>query len=537
MSSELKMKGPVEAELTVTVPEKDVTAAMNKAYGMLRRTARVRGFRQGKAPRNILQRMYGKAVRSDVQTELVQTHLFFALKEHELEPLSEFDFDEFELKENTNFEFKVSFEVRPRLEQVEYDGIAVDRHRQAVTAEEIDEELQKLRSSLASVSDLSEPRPAQSGDAAMVAVKRWVDGNWEENGMPEQEIVIGNGQAPKEMEDALIGMNVGDEKVVDLGSEEAMEDDRMRYMIRLAALKERKLPELDDELAKDTGDYDTFDELKADVEKRILEAKDRSEDQRLRSSLFGALREKNAMDLPPSLLERQAANIKQNFFGQIAAQLKSDDEKDQETLAKLDESAHKTATDMVHQHLLMMEIARLEKIKVEDKDIEEEIERISSERGIPLPMVRAEIGKEGRREDLANQILESKIFDFVKSRVTINELDRPEEVATDSGSKTETKGGADKKGAKTTGDVKKKAKKKEAAAKKEPAKKSAPKKTAAKKTPAKKASGKKTAAKKAPAKKTTDKKAPANKASAKKKTTAKKAETKKKAAKKTAAKK
>ncbi len=526
----MKMKGQVEAEVVITVPKQDVIAAMNRAYGMLRRTARVRGFRQGKAPKAILQKMYGKAVRSEVQGDLVQQHLFKALQEHKIEPLSDFKFGDFELKEDADFEFEVAFEVRPRLETLNCEGIEIDRVHQAVEAQDVESELQRLRGALASVSDLPEPRPAQSGDVAMVAMKRWVDGNWEEGGLPDQELIIGEGQAPKELEEALIGMSIDEEKVVDLGASDALEENRLRYLVRLSALKERKLPDLDDEFAKDTGDYDTIADLKADIEKRVLKGRNQAEDQRVRVALFDALREKNPMDLPPSLLARQTEGIKQQFFGQILSQLDGDDEKAQDTMDKVDDSARKSAESIIHQHLMMMEIARLENISVSDDEIEEEITRRAEESELPVPMVRAEMGKEGRREDLARQLLEKKIFDFVKSRVTINELDSPPDKGDAADGAKQPAGKAPAKAAsedksddvKPAKKVTEKAETKKTTAKKTAAKKTTAKKTAAKKTAAKKTTAKKTTAKKTAAKKTTAKKTTAKKTTAKKTTATKK---------------
>jgi trigger factor len=346
-------------------------------------------------------------------------------------------------------------------------------------------------------------------------------------------VVIGNGDAPAELDEALLGMRLEEERVVDLGSTNALEENRLRYLIRLTALKERKLPALDDELAKDTGDYDTLADLKKDIEKRLLEAKNRGEDQRIRTALFDALRKKNEMPLPPSLLARQTEAIRNQFFGQIASQIKSDDEHGQETLSKLDESAEKTARELVHQHLLMMEIARIENIKVEDDEIEKEIEKRANASGVPVPLIRAEMNKEGRREDLAQQILETKIFDFIRASVTIKELDRP--AGEEAGEKPAKKAASKKMTEKKT--TAKKAEKEEMSAvpkeardtadlKKPKPKKKTAKKTEAKKIPAKKAPTKKPAAKKTATKKTKAKKSPA------KKTATKKTATKKSAAKK-----
>jgi len=327
--------------------------------------------------------------------------------------------------------------------------------------------------------------------------------------MPEQEIVIGEDQAPEKLDEALVGMNVGEETIVDMGSETELEENRLRYMVTLTALKERNLPNLDDELAKDTGDYDTLDELRDGVKKRITEARENAEEQRLRLKVFDALREKNPMELPPSIVERHTAAMKQQFFGQMHFPEEQTDEQ-KERFQKLEEGTEKTARDMVHQHLLMAEIARIENIKVDEAEVDAEIEKSAELSGVPVPMLRAQLGKDGAMEELSSRLLEKKIFAHVKSVITVSEVDAAEGERKSPSNETAT----EKKTAKKS-DTKKTPTQK-AATKKTTETKTAAKKTAAKKTATKKTETQKTAAKKTAAKKTAAKKTATKKTAAKK---------------------
>jgi trigger factor len=415
--------GPVKAELSVEVSKEDVGKAMDKAYAQLSRTARVRGFRKGKAPRAVLRRMYGEALCADVRSDLVADQFRAAIEEHNVLPISQPDIDAGELREGEDYSFKVTFEVKPQLEEIKFDDITIERLRVTVEPEAVDGELKKLQSSLASVSDPAEPRPAKEGDLVLLQVKNWINGEWHEaNPQGPNELVIGEGEAPKKLEDALIGMNIGEEKVIDFGSESDLEEQRNRIMVTISALKERTLPEIDDELAKDAGDHETLDDLKKDLEKRIKEAREHAEDQRVRMQLFDALRDKNPMELPPSLVNRHTAALQMQLFGSMTNL--PQDEEGQEQLKKITEGAEKAARNMVHQHLLMTEIARLQDLMVEPEEIDAEIENRAQMSGVPLPMIKAEMAKEGRREELSMQILEKKIFDFAKSLVKIEEVDK-----------------------------------------------------------------------------------------------------------------
>jgi trigger factor len=423
VKSKLEMKRPILAELSIEVPADEIQSAINKAFASLSRRAKIRGFRQGKAPRAVLKRMFGDAIIQEVRGDIINNTLLSALAEHELVPLAPPDLDAPDVREGADYSFTAAFEVRPKLENINYDGVKLERVVSKVEASEVDAELERLRSAMASLIDLTSPRPIEKGDVAVISLRRSKGDGWEESGLNDQQVVIGEGHAPESVESALIGMNVGDEKVVELGPDTEPEEKKLRYLMKLTDHKERKLPALDDELAKDTGDYDTLEALKEDIRKRLKDAKDRNEERRLQNALYDALREKNPMELPPSLVSRQAEALKNQLYRGVIEELGKNPDQDNGALEKLEENALKTAGEMVHQQFLMMEIARLSDIKVEDEDVDAEIEKRATASGVPVPMLRAEMNKAERREELALQILETKIFDFAKSLVNITEVE------------------------------------------------------------------------------------------------------------------
>ncbi len=419
MTSTLNRISPVVAELFVEIPADDVKKALNKAYTDLGRTARVSGFRRGKVPRNVLKQMFGQAVRADVAGDLVSEHSRTAIEEHGVVPISKPNVDAKPLAENEGFSFKIQFETRPELDAVSYDGIELDRYQVEVTAEMVEKELESLRSSTAEVVDLEEPRPAAKGDLVKFNLKRWEEGKWEEI-KGEQELVLGEGRAMEAVEDALEGVEVGQEKVIDLGSESEMEENRRRILVNVTAVQGRKLPALDDELAKDVGDFETLDALKKDIERRLLENMEEAEQRRLQRSLFDALREKNEVDLPPSLVAQQTMQLQMQLF-QLAGAQAFDGEKQKE----LFEDAKETAGKMIHQELLMLEIARLENIEVSDEQVDAEIEKMAADKGLPLPMLKAEYQKDDRVDQLRHSLLEKKVFDFAVAKVKITQKPQP----------------------------------------------------------------------------------------------------------------
>jgi trigger factor len=210
---------------------------------------------------------------------------------------------------------------------------------------------------------------------------------------------------------------------VDFGSESDLDDERIRYMVILVSVRGRRLPEVDDELAKDLGDYYSLDALRKSIEERIRKYGERTEDRRVRNAFFEALRKKNEMELPPSLVEQQTEALELRVKSSLAMLGdKSPGEKEEEEMLKRARSA---ADEIVHQHLLVLECARIENIEVKEDEIDDALAEIAEENGFPLPMVRAEYAKQGRREELKHQLLEKKIFNLALQRVKIAEVDPP----------------------------------------------------------------------------------------------------------------
>jgi trigger factor len=432
--STLKNISPVTTELSVEISKEDVNKALEKAYAKLGRTAQIKGFRKGRVPRAVLKRMFSEAVRNEVRGDLVADHFGEALKEHGLEPVSQPDMNPEELKENEPYRFAVTFETRQKIDKIDLEDIEIERHKIAIKPDAVDKELERLRSTMAEVFELEEPRAAEQGDLARLNIKRWIDGEWQEGAWTNRDVVIGETPIEKEVEEILVGMNVDEEKVVELGEDKEdaspikevdKKKARARYLVKIIMLRGRKLAELDDEFAKDMGDYETLDDLKKNIEQRLEENANKAEEQRLMGVLFDKIREKNPMELPPSLIERQKMALATRLQSSLAMIEK--DGPAAEERAKIFERAESAAHEMVHQHLLILECAEHNDVTVEEGDIDAAIAEIAAENGYPEPMVKAEFSKEGRRDELANQLLEKKIFDLMLPKVKIKEVDPPTE--------------------------------------------------------------------------------------------------------------
>ncbi len=415
MPSTMKRINPAVVEFAIEVPAQEIDKHVNKAYSRLSREAKVRGFRRGKVPRAVLKRMFGPAMLSELLSEIVSKFFIEALEEHGVEPISEPEVDAGELTEGQPFSYTVKVETSPHLEEINFDGIEIRRLPVTVSRDTIDKELERLRSALATATELEEPRPAQEGDLVTLEMKRWVDDDWKDAGMPPQELVLAEGAVPSEILAAVPGMNVDEEKEIEFGDTPEGEDP-VRFLCRLVSVRLRKLPDIDDEFAKDLGDFDTLAKLEEDIEKRARESLEKNEADRLRHDLFDALREKNEMVLPPTIVDKQTQMMKAQFAGMLG---KAGDDADDESAAKIDEGTGEAARNMVHQHFLLREVARQHDLAVEEKDVEAELKQMSEQMGIPVPKLKAELADNQRMGEVMTNLLERKVFDFVAPKVKI----------------------------------------------------------------------------------------------------------------------
>jgi len=422
MQVNVQQLSPVLVEFQVEIPADRVKVEVDKAYQALQKTARVKGFRPGKAPRDILTHLFGERVSLDVTRKLVDDTLSKALSEKNVQPLSQPDIEPQKLATGTNFSYRARFEVRPAIASVTYDGFEVTRPSMAVTDAMIAEELEGLRKTHATVSAPTEPRPAQKGDVLDISFTVDVGGKR----IPEAsgdgvQIELGSGQVLPELEAALIGANVGDAKEATLtfAQNHARADFRGKpamFHIKVQEIKERVLPALDDDFAKDIGTFQTLDELKQDIKGKLEKVmKQRAEDA-VAEQIVAKLVERNPIPCPPSLVEQQCQLMEQEIMQQAR--------RNGEPVPRHEElhaRVHADSEIKVRAGLLMAEIAKEAQIKVSEDDIEKGLVELAEQTGKQVAKMRVEYRDQKKREMLIGMIIEDKILDIIEAKAKITE--------------------------------------------------------------------------------------------------------------------
>jgi len=421
---------PVVMELQIEVPADAVKTEVEKAYLNLARKAHVKGFRPGKAPRSVLTHLFGDRVQSDVANALVNDTLPKILTDNNVAPIGQPSVEAGAFVATEPFKYKARCEVQPEIESVNYEGFELYRPKSEATEAMVDEQLEQLRQRQSTLKAPEPARPAKKGDVLTIDFTIAVEGHdVKDAGGQGVQIELGAGQALPELDAALTGKSAGDktEAEVTFSADHQRADFRGKkalFKITVGEVKERILPELNDELAKDVGAFETLVALRADIHTKIGAALKEQAETALAEQLVSRLNVANPIDVPPTLVEQQCRMMETEFASQAR---RMGQRITREMAQNLHSRIHVEAEQKVRAGLLMAAIARKQEFKVTEEDIENGYVELAQQTGKNVAKVKAEYREKGKRDMLIGMILEDRILDFLESKSKI--VDGPPPVA------------------------------------------------------------------------------------------------------------
>jgi len=421
----------VEKKLVVEVPWDTVSAKLRNAYRDLARGVSLKGFRKGKVPRSVLERMFGKRVHAEVATQLVRESFISAATEHQLDAVSEpqLDLDKFSIKKGQPFAFEAIVEVRGEIEAKDYDGMELTRRPLDVTEEAVDNALESLRREQTELMPIEDRKNTAPTDLLMVSVK----GKLGEHDIDRPQITVDLEQPDREPLPGLVAALTGipldtteagiELKVPDDYPDEDIKGKTAELTVSIIDARQKDVPELDDELAKDLGRGENLDELRQSVRKELEEHQQEQIDSELRDAALRELVKRNQIPVAKSLVERaiqmQHERLKM-MLGMTAEQ------GDNPAFALDDEMREKMrpqALDEVRGQLLLDAVAKQESIEVSDDDLSDRVGDMAAARKVPAARLRAELDRDGRLDNIRFQLLQDKTLDLLVSRATVTEKD------------------------------------------------------------------------------------------------------------------
>lgn len=421
-------------ELEVSISAEDFNSAVMRVYNKKKSTILVPGFRKGKAPKHVIETMYGKGVFYDDALEsLFPQTVDAAIKEAGIEAVD--NPHDVEIKEigDNGVEMTMKITVKPQIEVKQYKGLEAAKRTVSVTEEEVNTQIERMRERGATITDITD-RPAQLGDIAAIDYDGSVDGVPFEGGKGSHDLELGSGSFIPGFEDQVVGHSIGEEFDVNVTFPEEYHAEELSgkdavFHCKLNGLKEKTLPELDDEFAKDVSeDADTFEDLKKNVEADLLKEKQGHADADFEQALLVALADQVEGEIPECMFERKAEENKENFsrrIGQQGIQLEMylmymGIEKSQ-----FESDMYEQAVQQVKVRLALEKIAELEKIEVSDEDVDAEYGKLAEMYGVSAEAVKGFFAADSIRSD----ILCEKAINVVKDSAVITESSDDEEKA------------------------------------------------------------------------------------------------------------
>ena len=429
-----------KVELEFSVEQSVFEAAVNRAYKKEVGKINIPGFRKGKAPRAMIEKMYGKGFFYDTAlNDILPENYEAAVKEAGIEPVAQPEIDVVSIDEN-GVVFNAKVFVKPEVKIADYFGIEVTKEVEPVTDEELNKEIDLVRERNSREIDAND-RPAEMGDTTVIDFEGFVDGVAFEGGKgTDYALKLGSGQFIPGFEEQIVGKKVDEEFDVNVTFPAEYHAENLAgkasvFKVKIHAITKVELPEMDDEFAKDVSEFDTFDEYKADLKAKIEKRHESQADASVENQLMDALIEKLEADIPEPMFVTEAENFVRDYDNQLRMQgldLKTYFQYTGMTLEKLREQFRPQAEKQVKARLALEKIVELENITASDDDINAEYDRIAKAYNIDVAQVKASIDS----DSIAADMKVKKAMDAVKEKAVVKAKKAKKTTAKSEGTKT-----------------------------------------------------------------------------------------------------
>ena len=414
------------AKLTIEVPASEFEKALQSAYNKQKKSISVPGFRKGKVPRQMVEKMYGPEIfYEDAANELIPTAYEEELKNCDLEIVSRPTVDIIQIKKGENFIFTAEVAVKPEVTLGEYKGMEVDKTSTRVTQKEVEAKIKEEAEKNARTVTV-EGRPVQDGDEVILDFEGFVDGEAFEGGKGENyPLTIGSGSFIPGFEEQLVGAEAEKEVEVKVTFPEEYHAEELKgkdavFKCTIHEIKEKQIPEIDDEFAAEVSEFDTLDEYKADVKAKIKEQKEnegkqKKEDQAVEKAVANA-----TMEIPEAMIDEQVRQMVNEFAQNMQYQGISFEQYCQitgMTLEKIQEETRPQAVKRIETRLVLEAIAKAENIEVTEERLDEEIKKMAESYNMEADKLKELMGEEEKKQMMEDIAVQDAVTFLVENAV------------------------------------------------------------------------------------------------------------------------
>jgi trigger factor len=402
----------VQKKVNVEIPWKEVERELAKAYRDLQKHVSVRGFRAGKVPRPMLEKHYGEAVKADVAKELAGHFLEHYLEDKEIIPVAAPVIEKYEYEEGKSLTFSAKLEVKPELDLENYRGIEVTAQPVTVSEEEVQAELETIRERQAQLHPAEGRETPLKGDVVFFELAELKDGAEEKKQNLTAE--LGSERVNPVLEARFLNSKIGEPFEVDLpAGPDAKEGETKRFKVKVNEIKIKVLPELNDDMAKDLGEFADLAALKNFITERIRSSREERSKADSEEELVKEIIGRNPFPVPESLVQRQLAMYMENLKNALGGQ-NVDAEAARSELTPRAQFA-------VQKALVLDAVSKREGITCEDDDVELELKHIADRNKKNVMWVRAHYEKEKLMDDLRYNIKERKVLEYLMREAKVVE--------------------------------------------------------------------------------------------------------------------
>ncbi|MCC0637599.1 MULTISPECIES: trigger factor [unclassified Clostridioides] len=427
MKAELIKKEGNKVTLKITVDNNKFEAAVNKAYNKSKSKYNIPGFRKGKAPRIVIETQYGKGIFYNDAIEVLFPEVYpEAIKELDIDPIDNPDLDIEEISKDNGLVMVLNVEVKPEFELGNYKGIEVAKVENTVSDENVEAKLQEMvekNARLVSVED----KALEDGDTAIIDFEGFDNGVAFDGGKGENyNLVIGSNTFIPGFEEQLVGKKAGEEVEVNVTFPEEYHSEDLAgkpvvFNVKVNDVKVKELSVLDDEFAKDTSEFDTLDELKADVRAKLEEEAKNKADAEIRNSVVEKVAENTEIEIPEVMVEHQIDNMLNELNYQLQYQgfgLQQLLEMTGRTMEELREERKEDAKKLVKSSLVLEAITKAEGIEATEDEFKAELEKMASAYNMEVEKIETTL-RDADKEDIKGQIKIRKTIDLLVESATI----------------------------------------------------------------------------------------------------------------------
>ncbi|MCF8056895.1 MAG: trigger factor [Desulfocapsa sp.] len=406
-------------KISITLPKEGVQKKLEKAYGKLQRETKMKGFRRGKVPRSVIIKHFQGQVQAEVGEKLVQDSYFDAIEQGKVDPVVHPEIADPVFQEDGTFTYVAHIDIRPEFDLLDYKGIEVEKDASEISDAAIEVEIEELRRDMAPLRSVAD-RAVEKGDVVVVDFEGFHNGKAMKEVKNENfSVDVGSGKLSPEFEEKLVGMKLGEEASheVEFPAQYAnpvLAGKTVEFRVNVKDVKERVLPELNDEFAKDVDEANkSFADLENSIRERLQKEKDTRAEGDATDRLMLKLLESHTFEVPERLVRFEVEEMIKNTEKSLEQQGMNLESAgiNRDALA---EQSKETAEKRVRGDFILKKIAEVEDIKVKDEDMNRAFQRIGNQYNMPIAQVKEFFGSRDDLLPFMNEILNEKILNFLR---------------------------------------------------------------------------------------------------------------------------